>query len=211
MGRAWGGWQRRRSELWAALTLPTGWLLIEAVLQENCMNHFETVMETSLLVPSPLLLTCSECSGKIGGWFLSQPHALPYPQTTNSSFLSIPTGQNSLYVWVWIFPKAWRKIFGLKKCDQRPKCKFCGEDKSWAKTQFKMEPATATVSEPTPFPNRKAYAAPCPLWVAWLWKRKITLGSHSSGLSQWKAEFQIWTMTVQLILYSWSAWPPWIH
>lgn len=171
MGQAEGwGEQRRRSELWAALTLPMGWLLIEAVLQENYMNHFEMVMETSPLVPSPLLhshvtLKCAECSGKIGGWFLSQPHALPYPQATNSSFLSIPTGQNSLYVWVWILPKAWRKIFGLKKCDQRPKCKFCGENKSWAKTQFKMEPATSTVSEPTPFPTRKHMLRPaCSGW-----------------------------------------------
>lgn len=59
-----------------------------------------------------------------------------------------------------------------------------------------MERATATVSGPTPLTNRNDNAALHLLWVAWWWERKRMLGSDGSLLLQWKAEFQIWTMTV---------------
>lgn len=74
---------------------PNRGLFIEGVLQENYMNYFKMIIETSPLTPSPLLYPVIYWVlwKRLKDGLSASPTPLLYPQTTGNSFLFIQTRQ----------------------------------------------------------------------------------------------------------------------
>lgn len=99
-----GGWGCWAEKEWivGCPDPPNRWLFVEAVLQENQMNYFKTIMETSLLTPPtfpPSPFICWQSSGKDWEWPLSQPQATSISPNYPSS-ISLNSEKSKIHLWI---------------------------------------------------------------------------------------------------------------